>query len=84
MANADHLIGALVVTVCAIACAEVARTVRLLNVPLGVALLVVPFVYDPGTTHMVASIACGVALIALSLRRGSIRSGYGGWERRVK
>jgi hypothetical protein len=44
MANADHLIGALVITASAIACAEVVRSARFLNVVLGAALLVTPFV----------------------------------------
>jgi hypothetical protein len=81
MANADHLIGALVLTVCAIASAEVARAARFLNVLLGAALLVVPFIYDAAEAQVAASIACGVALIVLSLRRGRIVARYGGWER---
>jgi hypothetical protein len=81
MANADHLIGALVVTVTAIACAEVARPVRFLNAALGTALLITPFAYATGTAQTFASIACGLALIALSVRRGPITSCYGSWKR---
>ena len=40
MANADHLIGSLVVTVTITAFAEVTRQVRYLNIPLGAALVV--------------------------------------------
>lgn len=43
MANADHLIGSLAITVSVIACAEVARTARYLNAVLGACLLATPF-----------------------------------------
>jgi hypothetical protein len=79
MANADHLIGALVITVCAIACAEVARPARFLNVVLGAALFITPFVSEADAVQTVASFACGAALIALSLRRGRIEGRYAGW-----
>jgi uncharacterized membrane protein len=81
MANADHLIGALVITVSAIACAEVARPLRFLNIVLGIALLITPFVYQAEMVHAAASLLCGVALIALSLRRGRVEGRYGNWNR---
>lgn len=81
VANADHLIGALVITVAVTAMAEVARPVRLLNIGFGVALLIVPFAYDAGSASLWSSLACGVALIALSLPRGAIRQRYGAWNR---
>jgi hypothetical protein len=80
MANADHLIGALVLTTISIAAAEVARPVRLLNVLFGLALLATPFLYDAGTAGTVNSIACGLALVALSIPRGRIRERYGNWQ----
>jgi nucleoside-diphosphate-sugar epimerase len=81
MANADHLIGSLVLTVSVIACAEVARTVRFANVALGVALIAAAFAYDPGLWHTIASIACGAALVVLSAPKGRLRERSGGWER---
>jgi nucleoside-diphosphate-sugar epimerase/uncharacterized membrane protein len=83
MANADHLIGALVVTVSVIACAEVARSARFIDIPLGAALLVTPFVYESSTLQLVASLICGSALILLSLPRGSVRERYAGWNRYI-
>ncbi|MBA3511025.1 NAD-dependent epimerase/dehydratase family protein [Sphingomonas sp.] len=80
MANADHLIGALALTVISLAAAEVARPLRFLLVPLGVVLLVTPFVFEASTTQSIASIVCGVALIALSVRRGAVRGRYGAWQ----
>ena len=80
MANADHLIGSLALTVISLAAAEVARPLRFLLVPLGTALLATPFVFESSMTQLVASILCGIALIALSIRRGTIRGRYGAWQ----
>jgi nucleoside-diphosphate-sugar epimerase len=83
MANADHLIGALALTVISLAAAEVARPLRLLLIPLGTALLVTPFVYDASFAQTLAGILCGVLLVALSLRRGAIRETYAGWQKLI-
>lgn len=83
LANADHLIGALAITVAITAFAEVGRAVRYLNVLFGVALLIVPFVYDASTPVMLSELICGLLLILLSLRRGQIRGQYGSWNRRI-
>jgi nucleoside-diphosphate-sugar epimerase len=80
MANADHVIGFLVLTTVSIAAAEATRAVRYLNVLFGAALLVTPFLLDAGTAATINSIACGIALIALSARRGPIRQRYGTWQ----
>jgi nucleoside-diphosphate-sugar epimerase len=81
MANADHIIGFLVLTTLSIAAAEATRGARYLNVLFGAALLVTPFLLDAGTAATVNSILCGIALIALSVRRGPIRQRYGTWQR---
>ena len=83
MANVDHLVGSLVVTASVIACAEVARSVRFVNVLLGAALLVTPFVYAADALQLTASIACGLALVALALPRGVVRGRYAGWNRYI-
>ena len=83
MANADHLVGALALTIVSLAAAEVARALRFLLIPLGVALFATPFVYDADAAQTVAGIACGLALIALSLRRGAIRGRYSGWQKLI-
>jgi hypothetical protein len=83
MANADHVIGSLVVTVAVCACAEVARAARLLNIPLGVALLIAPFLFGADGVATALGILAGLALIALSLPRGAIRCRYGTWERMI-
>lgn len=85
MANSDHLIGAMTLTVAIIATAEVARALRFVNVLFGGWLLAAPFLLDGGSgTATVVSIVFGVALIGLSLPRGR-RSDehYAGWDRYV-
>jgi nucleoside-diphosphate-sugar epimerase len=77
MAHADHVIGFLVLTTLSIAAAEPTRAVRYLNVLFGVALLATPFVFDAATPATLNSIACGIALILLSRRRGPILQSYG-------
>lgn len=77
MANADHLIGSLVITTTVIATAETARPVRFLNAAFGVALFVTPFAYGVGGAQIAASLVCGAVLIGLSIPRGPIRNQYG-------
>lgn len=83
MADSDHAIGLLVLTTLSIAAAEPARAVRYLNVLFGAALLVTPFVFEAGTAATVNSLACGLALIVLSRRRGEIHQQYGTWTRLI-
>ena len=85
MANSDHVVGALVITVAITATAEVARALRLLNAAFGAWLITAPWIFEGhGTTAGVASVALGIALIALSLPRGK-RSAehYAGWDKYV-
>jgi nucleoside-diphosphate-sugar epimerase len=82
LANAHHLIGALVLTVVSIAAAEVARPVRFLNVPLGLLLVVAPFVYETDAATTLVTVAAGAAIAGLSVLRGSRLVGrYGEWTR---
>ena len=81
MANADHLIGAFVLTFTVTACAEVMRAVRFLNVFLGMALLITPFVFATSALALMSSLVCGLALISLSLPQGKIQGHYGRWDR---
>jgi hypothetical protein len=83
LANAHHVIGSLVLTVISLAAAEVARPVRYLNVLLGAVLVGAPFMWDAGPLATVVTVALGVALAALSVRRGPIRERYGRWDRMV-
>lgn len=83
MANSDHLVGALTVTFSIIAFAEVGRSIRFLNIPLGLWLIVAPWILQGANTTlgMVASVIAGVTLILLSIPRGRIMDAYGTWNR---
>jgi nucleoside-diphosphate-sugar epimerase len=84
MANADHLLGALVLTVLAVAAAEVCRAARYLLVPLGLAIAGAPFLYDGDTGHIVVSLVGGLAIAALALPRGHIGETYGSLDRIIR
>ena len=85
MADSDHLVGALVITVAVIAMAEVARPLRFINVAFGLWLVAAPWLLaGDGAVAAVASVIAGVLLIGLSLPRGTrSREHYGGWDRYI-
>jgi nucleoside-diphosphate-sugar epimerase len=84
MADTDHLIGALSLTVISLAAAEVARPLRFLLIPLGASLLVTPFLFAADPQQMVASFICGGGMIALSFRRGPVFGRYGSWQQYIR
>ena len=79
MADADHLIGSLVLTVVSVAAAEVARPARFLLAPLGIALASMPFLHETSGSQNAAGILLGLALVALAVPRGAIKGEYGRW-----
>lgn len=79
MADADHLIGSLILTVVSVAAAEVARPARFLLIPLGIILAVMPFVVEASTVQTAVAIILGLGVSLLSLPRGPIRGRYGSW-----
>jgi nucleoside-diphosphate-sugar epimerase len=81
LAHAHHVVGSLVLTVVSIAAAEVARPVRWLNLLLGAGLIASPFVFAGDSAALLASVVAGAALMALSIRRGSVNERYGSWDR---
>lgn len=85
MANSDHLVGALVVTVAIIATAEVARTLRFVNAAFGLWLIAAPFMLEgANAAAVVASVILGAALVGLSLPRGKrSEEHYAGWDKYV-
>ena len=85
MANSDHLVGALVITVAVCAMAEVARPLRFVNLLLGLWLIAAPWLLVDRTAGAAWNdVASGLIIIALSLPRGR-RSAehYGAWDRYV-
>jgi hypothetical protein len=81
----DHTAGCVAIVIAITAWAEVARPVRLLNVPLGLWVAASPFLLDGGgTVATVAHLAAGLALAGLSLPRGArSREHYGGWDQYI-
>lgn len=86
VADSCYLIGALVTTfsVSVIAFAEAGGAARLLNVAFGAWIIIAPFVFDGSSeADLWNGALTGIALIALSLRRGNVRGRYGTWDRWV-
>ena len=85
MANSDHLVGALVVTFSIIAWAEVARSVRFVNVAFGLWLIVAPWLLEGvgSALGIWNGMISGALLIVLALPLGSIRNSYAGWDRYI-
>ena len=81
LAHAHHVIGSLVLTVVSIAAAEVARPARWLILPLGASLIASPLLFSADTANILVSAVAGVALMALSIRRGQVKEKYGSWDR---
>ena len=79
-ADVAHIGGAVVIVAAVIAWGEPVRAVRLLNGPAGLAVAALVFLADPGTGYAAAVVVTGVAVTALSLRRGQIRESYGNWR----
>jgi nucleoside-diphosphate-sugar epimerase/uncharacterized membrane protein len=85
MADSDHLVGALIVTVAISAMAEVGRLLRFINVAFGLWLVAAPWIFSGASmTASVVDVLIGISVIALSLPRGSRSSDhYGSWDRLV-
>lgn len=77
MANANHLIGSLLITISVIALAETARAFRVFNLFFAIALFITPFAYGAGMLATVSSIICGVLLFILTIPRRAIQRSYG-------
>lgn len=80
-ANVDHWMGAIIVTVAAVAYAEVTRTARFLNVLAGVVLLILALIYSSGSPAVLTSgIISAVLLIIVSIPRGEMIERYASWD----
>lgn len=80
-ADSTHIVGALVVTFSVVAFAEPARPVRLLNILCGTWLLLAAWILDGGAPSWAwFSVASGLVLMMLNIRRGPIEDQYGNWQ----
>jgi hypothetical protein len=83
--NCDHLLGAMVVTVAAVATAEVTRIARFANVLLGIALIAVAIIFARDLPIIFGSeFVSGMLLIFVSLPKGRIVERYASWDKYVK
>jgi uncharacterized membrane protein len=84
-AHSDHLVGALIITVSAIALADVGRTARVVNVPLGTWVVLSPWLLTGATAGSAWNdVVVGGLVVAASLRRGAIRERYGRSEAYIR
>jgi len=84
MADMDHLLGSLIVAVSVTAAAAVAKIVRYLNVPLGLALVATPFLFEASAAASAISVVLGLLLAWVSLRPVRVDLRYGGWNRYIR
>ena len=85
LANSHYILGPMIVACSVIATAEVFRSVRFCNILFGLALIVAPWVVtQPGLLSTWNSVIAGVLIVALSFRRGKIRSRYGSLEKWIR
>jgi hypothetical protein len=80
-ADVLHVLGPVIVTVTVVATAEPVRAVRYLDLPLGLAVALVPWLTGVPVPQAVLVTLTGVAVAGLSLRRGQVRQTYGSWDR---
>lgn len=79
-ADVAHIGGAVVIVVAVIAMGEVARAVRLLNIPTGVVVAGAVLFTGAGSVYAAAVAATGLAVAALSVPRGRVAETYGRWD----
>ncbi len=84
-ADCDHWMGAIIVTVAAVATAEVTRTARFVNVIAGLVVLILTLTFSSGSTAiLISGIASAILLIIASIPRGVIIERYASWNRFIK
>ena len=85
LADSDHIVGALVATFSFIAMAEVFRSIRFLNIVLGLWVLVfVLFFLNEGPSQYLFHIIWSIVLIAVSIPKGKIKERYGTWNHFIR
>ncbi|WP_340152636.1 vitamin K epoxide reductase family protein [uncultured Marivirga sp.] len=83
-ADLNHLGGALAIVFAVMAMAEVIRSLRYLNVLLGLVLVVLPwFIEDINVAFTLSTSLTGLLVMALSFSKGKIKEKYGLWDKYV-
>ncbi|AUD05876.1 SPW repeat domain-containing protein [Spirosoma pollinicola] len=79
VANHEHIVGPIIVSMAVISISESTRSVRYVNMLVGLWLLIAPWILHHQGTHLVLTeMSCGLLLIGLSLIRGTIKNRFGG------
>lgn len=81
-ATSDWAAGPLLIAISAISCAEVLRSLRLINLLVGLWLLLSPWLLGgPEGPFLINNVVSGAVALLLALRRGGVRGRYGPWQR---
>ena len=81
-ADLNHLGGALAIVFAVMAMAEVIRSLRFLNVLLGLVMAVMPwFIEDVNIAFTLSTSLTGLLVMALSFSKGKIKETYGLWNK---
>jgi len=85
IANSDHLMGAMIITIAICAMAEVGRALRFINALFGLWLIAAPWLLGGATTGAILNdVIAGLVVMALCLPRGTrSQEHYGAWDRFV-
>jgi nucleoside-diphosphate-sugar epimerase len=83
MADAHHLIGALVITISVTALAEVARPLRFLNLFLALGLMICALVLEGSMLVTGATLLAATLVMVASIPRGPVNGAYGSWSRLI-
>jgi len=81
--DANHFLGALIVTASVIAFSETGRATRWLNAGLAVLLIALSILWAHSWFVLGANVIACLALIALTPPRGPVKSRYGSWDRYI-
>ena len=84
MANWEHVVGSLLITVSVCVMAEVARPTRYLLIPLALILVPLPFMMEGGAVSIANSLICAALVVGCSLVPLSVRQHYGDWNQLLR
>jgi hypothetical protein len=78
VATSDHVVGPLVATFACTAIWEATRSLRWVNLPLGVWAVIGPLLLGGPNAAVINSVACGVIIAVVATRGGAIEQRFGG------
>ena len=83
-ANLTYFCSALIITFAVTATADVSRPIRFLNIPIGVLMLIAPFVIQGFTTDAtIHSIVVALSVMALAIPNPALKDTYGSYEKLI-